>query len=212
MIITQISPQAKDPLRENIYLDGKFGFGIAAEKRFEHRLKVGNSIFEKEVKDLVFEDQVGKLMNSSQRFLSFRPRSEYEVRQNIKKKLDKGDFVKTDKISDEVVKKLTKLGLVNDEEFAQWWIEQRHKFKPRGERLLRSELQGKRIDREIIDKLFHAYVTPHKEIDRIAEKAQVKYSKLPQYEFKRKLINFLARRGYDWDEISVVVDRLVRRL
>lgn len=212
MLITKISPQAKDPLRENIYLDGKFGFGLAAEKRFEHRLKVGNDIPEKEVKELVFEDQVGKLLNSSQRFLSYRPRSEYEVRQNIKKKLDKGDWIEPEKITDEVIKKLTKLHLVDDQEFARWWVDQRKKFKPRGERLLRSELHEKRIPRDIIDDIFLAYETPLREVDLIAEKVRIKYSKLPQPEFRQKLTNYLARRGYDWDEIASVVDRLARRL
>src|SRR6266508_2201065 len=117
MIITQISPQTKDPLRENVSLDGKFGFGITAEKRFEHRLKVGNPLSEKEVKDLVFEDQVSKLLNSAQNFLSFRPRSTKEIRNNLKRKLEKNEYIDSEKILNKIIKKLTKLGLVNDEEF-----------------------------------------------------------------------------------------------
>ena len=210
MLITQISPQTKDPLRENVYLDGKFAFGIAAEKRFEHRLKVGQTLSEKEVTDIVFEDQVGKLLNSAQRFLSYRPRSIRETRDHLKLKLDKGDFVTPDKILDEVVKKLIKLGLLNDEDFTKWWIEQRQKFKPRGERLLRQELHAKGIDREIVDAHFYDYHSPGGEITKVAAKKFPSYKNLPEREFRSKMGAFLTRRGYDWDEISTVVDRLLR--
>ncbi len=209
MLITDIKSQTKDPLRENIYLDGKFGFGIAAEKRFEHRLKVGQNLSEKEVKDLVFEDQVGKLLVSAERFLSFRPRSTKEIRDNLKRKLEKGEYVEPEKILDEVVGKLTKLSLVNDEEFTRWWIEQRQKFKPRGERLLRSELHGKGIGRELIDEALYDYHSPGGEVEKVARKKAASYQALPDREFRAKLGAYLARRGYDWDEISRVIDRVV---
>lgn len=211
MLITQISPQAKDPLRENIYLDGKFAFGISAEARFDYKLKVGQDLTEPQVRKLVFEDQVGKLLNSAQRFLSYRPRSSKEIRLNLKRKLEKGEFVEPDKILDEVIKKLTKSGLADDEEFTRWWIEQRQKFKPRGERLLRGELHAKGVPREIIDEHLQAYVTPQKEIDRVAAKKALSYKKLPPQEFRNKLGQYLARRGYDWDEIKTVVDSYLRR-
>lgn len=210
MIITDIKTQTKDPLRENIYLDGKFGFGISAEKRFEHRLKIGQSLAEKEVKELVFEDQVGKLLVSAQKFLSFRPRSTKEIRDNLKRKLEKGEYVEPDKILDEVLRKLMKLGLVNDEEFARWWIEQRQKFRPRGERLLRSELHAKGVGREVIDEELHAYDSPAGEVEKVARKKVDSYRTLPDRQFRAKMGAYLARRGYDWDEISRVVDRLLR--
>src|SRR6185312_756234 len=103
MKITQIFPQAKDPLRENIYLDGKFAFGIAAEDRFESRLKVGQEISEREVRELVFADQVRKPFASAERFMSYRPRSEFEIRQNLKRKLDREDWVESDLILNEVL-------------------------------------------------------------------------------------------------------------
>jgi regulatory protein len=210
MKITRISPQTKDPLRENIYLDGKFGFGIAAESRFDHRLKIGQNLSESEIHDLVFQDQAGKLFTSAQMFLSYRPRSEKEVRQNLKRKLDRGEWVEPDGILDEVTRRLKKLKLVDDGEFTRWWIEQRQKFKPRGERLLRAELHGKGIPREVIDQALYAYQAPKLEIDRVAAKVAPRYAKLSKIEFRNKLGSYLARRGYSWDEISSVVDRLLR--
>lgn len=208
MVITDIKPQVKDPLRENIYLDGKFGFGISAEARFDNKLKIGQVISETKIKELVFQDQVGKLLLSAQRFLSFRPRSEKEIRDHLKRKLEKSDFTEPEKILDSVIIKLQKYGLVNDEEFATWWVQQRQKFRPRGERILRSELHAKGIDRNIIDEQLRAYDSPAGEIAKVAQKKLASFSKLPPLQFRRKMGEYLARRGYDWDEIKTVVNNL----
>lgn len=208
LLITDITPQAKNPLRENIYLDGRFAFGISAEKRFEHRLKVGETLTASQVRSLVLEDQVGKLLNAALNFLSVRPRSVKEIRDRLRLKLDRGDYVDPVLILDKVVEKLTRMSLLNDLEFAQWWVEQRKRFKPRGERMLRSELHSKGVPREIIDELFFAYEPEGSEIETLALKKSLSYSKLPKLEFQAKLSSYLARKGYDWDEIKSVVDRL----
>lgn len=206
--ITDISPQAKSPLRENIYLDGKFAFGISAEKRFERRLKVGGTLTPSEVQEIVLEDQVGKLLNAALNFLSARPRSVKEIRDRLKLKLDRGDYVEPELVLNKVVEKLTKMGLLDDLEFSRWWVDQRKRFNPRGERLLRGELHSKGIPREIIDELFFAYEPSLSEIEKLAMRKVSSYSKLPKLEFQTKLSNFLARKGYDWDDIKSVVDRL----
>lgn len=208
LLITDISSQAKNPLRENVYLDGQFAFGISAEKRFEHRLKIGKTLSTSDVNKLVLEDQVGKLLDAALNFLSVRPRSVKETRNRLRMKLDRWDYVDSDLTLDKVILKLTKMSLLNDLEFAKWWVEQRKRFKPRGERVLRSELHGKGVPREIIDDLFFAYEPDQSEIETLALKKYSAYSKLPKLEFQTKLSNFLARKGYGWDEIKTVVDRL----
>lgn len=208
LLITDISPQAKNKLRENVYLNGKFAFGISAEKRFEHRLKVGEYLTESRVRDLVLEDQVGKLLNSALSFLSVRPRSVKEVRVRLKLKLEKSGYIDPTRTLDLVIDKLAKMALLDDEEFARWWVDQRKKFKPMGERVLRSELHSKGVPREIIDELFFAYEESVSEIESLARKKASVYKNLPKVEFQTKLSNFLARRGYGWDEIKSVVDRL----
>jgi regulatory protein len=210
MIITDIKPQERSPLRENIYLDGKFGFGISAEARFMAGIKIGQSLDEEQIHELVFADQVGKLFFSAQAFLAVRPRSEKEIRDNLKRKIEKGSYIEPEKIIDKVIEKLGKLDLVSDEEFAKWWIEQRQKFRPKGERVLRAELYAKGVPREIIDQTFYKYEAPKGEIDQIAEKKFGSYKNLPEREFRTKMGSYLARRGYDWDEISSTIENLLK--
>ena len=85
--VTSIEPQKKKPDRFNIFVDGKFSFGLDAETLVKSGLKTGREISEKEIKKLVFENETNKLMEKALRFLSFRPRSESEVRRYLRRKL-----------------------------------------------------------------------------------------------------------------------------
>jgi regulatory protein len=51
---------------------------------------------------------------------------------------------------DGAIEKLTGLGILDDETFAQTWVESRDRARPRGERALRFELQRKGIGAETI--------------------------------------------------------------
>ena len=51
---------------------------------------------------------------------------------------------------DGAIEKLTGLGILDDESFAQTWVESRDRARPRGERALRFELQRKGLASEVI--------------------------------------------------------------
>jgi regulatory protein len=211
MIVTAIKTQERSALRENIYLDGKFSFSVATELRFEAKLKVGQEVSEDRAKDLVFQDQTLKLLSSVQKFLAIRPRSEKEIRNNLQSKLDKSNYLRPDKIIDEVLNRLRKYDFVNDRVFAKWWVSQRQNGKPRGERMLRSELYAKGVPRNIIDQQLYKYESPTGEIDKVAAKKFPSYQNLPDREFRQKMSAFLGRRGYDWDEISMVIKKMIEK-
>jgi len=77
--VTAIKPQ-KRAERFNIYLDGKFAFGLDAGALVKSGLATGQEVGETEVRKLREENEFGKLLNRALKFLSFRPRSEFEVR------------------------------------------------------------------------------------------------------------------------------------
>ena len=212
MLITDIKTQERNTQRENIYLDGKFAFAISAEFRFISKIKIGDILTEKKVRELTRTNQVEQLFFSAQKFLAVRPRSKQEIIDNLKKKLAKGDFMDPPIVLAGVLNKLEKLDFVNDTEFAKWWVEQRQKFRPRGEQAIRFELYSKGIDRGIIDLIFDHYKTPENEIERIARKRLSSYKNLSKRDFRQKMSVYLARRGYKWDEISPVVDSLLREI
>jgi len=203
-IITQIKPQ-KNQKRFNIYLDGKFAFALSAEALIKAGLKVNQKISQKKAVRLNEQDNKDKLYEKVLRFLSYRPRSEKEIRDYLKKKNA------SQKTSKAIIKKLKKLELIDDRSFALWWIQQRSSFRPRGRRALWFELKQKGIDQEIIkDSLF----SDKKELVLAKKAAQKKAKFLKNLEslaFRQKMTGFLARRGFDWETIKKVLEELKKK-
>ena len=209
--ITSVEPQKKKE-RFNIFVDGKFRFGLDAETLVKSGLKVGQEISEKEIEKLVLENEVRKLMDKALRFLSFRPRSESEVRRHLKSKTLHSSFFihhSSDIVIDNVLNRLKHLDYVDDVKFSQWWVEQRQTHSPRGARLIKSELYQKGIAQEIMDK-----VLPEDGEGEVARALKAAKKKLRSYdlkswESKQKMSQYLARRGFDWEVIKETLTRLV---
>ena len=137
------------------------------------------------------------------RFLAQRPRSEQEVRRRLRR-------AGVEQAAEEaVITQLRQHALVDDTAFAEYWVEQRQTFKPRGARLLRAELRQHGIaaaDAEAAAETTEASATD--DAYRAAQKRARQLASTDERAFKTRLAQFLARRGFAWDTISGVVDRL----
>ena len=90
-----------------------------------------------------------RLVNAAIRYVSFRPRSEKELRDFLTKKLTKWK-VSGDLLISKVIARMGELGYVDDAQFAAWWIDQRTAFKPKGNRLIKMELKAKGVSDSVI--------------------------------------------------------------
>jgi len=216
--ITDITLQKKNNKRLNVYINGDFAFGISAHLRFAKRVEIGQEISDTQIRDLILSDQIERLQDKALRFLSFRPRSEKEVKdylfrkgklKEIKSETEKAQY----EISiQEVIKKLKGVGQIDDSEFSKWWVEQRYNFSPRGEILLKAELRSKGIESNLIEDLMQN----DNEIQvqfatKAAEKKTKLYQKLDEKEFKDKIGQFLVRRGFGWTVVKQVVDTILEK-
>ena len=84
-LITAIKAQKKKE-RYNVFLDGEFGFGIDAEALLKEKLAVGRELKDQEIKGLRDQAEFNKSYEKALNFLSYRPRSEREVRDYLEKK------------------------------------------------------------------------------------------------------------------------------
>mgnify|MGYP001603399287 CR=1 FL=1 len=142
------------------------------------------------------------LLTAAFRFLSFRPRSSKEVDDYLHKKTKKS-YVAPE-VYQRVLNRLVDLGYVDDEKFASWWIESRQKTKPRGMRLIKQELKQKGIATDAIENV------PEGMIARRAVQKKVDiWKKLPKLEQKKKLYEYLGRRGFSFATIRGVVDEVL---
>jgi regulatory protein len=201
--ITSIKPQ-RIQKRVNIYLDGKFGFGIDLENFLKLKLKIEQELTESEIEGIVKTAEFQKVSDNLLRFATLRPRSEKEIHDWLRRK------EVHESIHQKLFDRLNRLDLIDDKKFAVWWVEQRNAFKPKPKRILNIELKIKGIKKEIIDEAVNQNPVNEENIAReLLEKRAYKWSKLPFREASQKMSEFLARKGFDWDIIRRVVNGLL---
>lgn len=203
--ITQVEPQKNNPRRFNIYLDGAFAFGADEDLVVEHRLIIGKILESSIVEKLLFEAEVGKLMERMYGLFNIRKRSEREVRDYVKNVSFKRKVKGREEISSAaiefLIEKLKQKQMLSDIEFASSWVEARRRSKKLGKIALKQELFQKGIDRDIIEEILSQTKTEDEESLAIQalEKRHIK---------KEKIYGFLARKGFDTDVIKSVVEKI----
>jgi regulatory protein len=200
MQITAIEPQQKNPQRVNIYLDGKFSFGLAGI--LAAWLKVGQDLGDEKIASLKAEDERENIYQKALHYLSFRPRSSAEVLRNLNKRGI------SETLAQDTVKRLQEAGLVDDEAFAQAWVENRNTFRPRSRAALEMELRRKGLAEETVRTVLDEQVDE----EALALEAARNYSRrlagLEWPGFRQKLAGFLARRGFSYATIAPVVSEV----
>ena len=193
MKITKLEYQKKDPNRVSVYVDGKFAAGLDVNDLVKLGLYKDQEISTAELNKIVGESEFGKLFNSALNFLSYRPRSEWEIRHKLKFK------TKDQQLIDNVIDKLKKINQINDLDFAKWYVDQRNTFKPKGRRAVDMELRRLGVKVKVENTLSES---------TLAKKALAKYHGNKD---KLKIQRFLASRGFDWDVIEQTVEKTLEK-
>jgi regulatory protein len=126
------------------------------------------------------------------RLLSHRPRSQSEMRTRLAMR-----GIDPETIEQEI-ERLERSGLLNDQSFAEAWVESRQRNAPRGRRMLRFELLGRGIDPAHVSTATDGI----DDLDTAVELATSKARGAPMnsYEaFLGKVGPFLQRRGFDFE-------------
>jgi len=147
-------------------------------------------------------DEVERAYERALNFLSYRPRSEAEVRRRLRKKGVEDEGVEV------VVERLTRAGLLNDREFARYWVENRLQFNPRGARALRHELREKGVPASIIADTL-ADFDEETSARRAAEAGMRRLAHLEPRDFRRRLGAYLARRGFSYAVVKPLIEEML---
>ena len=196
MEITKIEIQKNNDERANLYLDEKFFSGISLELVVKEHLKVGMEIDESKLSELILEDEKGKALAKSVKYIGSNLKTEKQLRDYLKKK----DYNPT--TIDYVIDKLKEYDYLNDENFAKAYI--LTYSKKYGKLKLKSQLKMKGIKESIIENLLEDVQSDS--IDIVAKKYMK--NKDLTYENLQKLMRFLYSRGYEFDDINSCVNRL----
>jgi regulatory protein len=195
--ITRIQAQKKNPRRRSVFLDGKFAFGLDEEIVSRLGLEKGKDLTEGRVKEVLSQKAESEAKNVALRFLSFRRRTEKEIKDKLKKK---GFDEKTIKST---IDKLKQYDLINDSEFAAAWVRERLTYKPRGKKLLAQELWRKGIRKEIIDQVTGELCQDEdKPAIELLEKIKGRYKNLVPQVARRRMYGLLIRRGFSYETVN----------
>ena len=199
MIVTDIKPQAKNSKRVNLYLDGKFYCGLELFTVMKHRVKIGNDYTANEIIDIQIAEEEGVCLNYALNLLSKSVKTEKEIIAKLKKR----GYVS--EIIDNVIFKLKDYGYVNDEEFAEKYINSYSKNK--GKRLLKSELKLKGVSDAIIEDKFLSVENELETAIKIADK----YVKIKPVviKTKQKCYKYLLSKGFSYDDSKTAVDKVL---
>jgi len=199
--ITGLAPGKSREKRVNVYLDGEFAFSMLAEVALKEGLKKGQEISKSRLKALTDTDRYQRCLNAAIRYLGYRPRSETEVRQRLKKHGFEDDC------TEKAIARLKEQGLVDDVAFARFWKDNRESFSPRSQRQMKLELRRKGLAVDVIELV----IDEIDESDSAYRAALGKARRLPREDyqvFRRRLGAYLGRRGFGYDIIKETVDRV----
>jgi regulatory protein len=198
--ITAIKVQKRDKQRVNIYVDGEFTFGVS--RIVAAWLQVGQTLTDEKISQLRSEELDEVAYRRALKIISYRNRSVSEVRQHLRKKQI------PDEVIDHVVDRLDQNGLLDDNQFANLWVENRNEFRPRSHRMLAIELRKKGIGEDIITQVLENTTADEELAYNAAQKQVRRYRTLDWQDFRRKLGSFLARRGFSYETVNLTVHQI----
>ena len=178
-------------------------------KRFEeHQLKMQNDPeYAARVKEI---RQHTKEQNQKIREIDFTENNTYEYRGTKKTNLPTkpADRITSEMIQ-EVVSRLESQNYINDQDFARYFIENRHQNKGISTKRLIQELKIKGIDSDIIEQAMFDQGTGNFLRDEEVEIEKMIKKQLRKTSDRQKIIAYLARQGFSYDLIKTKLDQFL---
>jgi len=200
----QISRIKKGKKRYNIYIDGEFSLAVSEETLLKMDLYDGKELTEEKLGKIRNLEENVRAKDYALNLLSYRPRTRRELLRRLKEK----KFALA--IAEETVSKLEQSGLVNDYDFAVYFVET---FRDRrGIYRLKNDLFRLGVEREVIDRVLADVPVDEKETATNLIDRWLRVHRTRDEKTRRKLINYLVQRGISWSIISDLNDYIKTKI
>lgn len=205
-IITKIEAQKNKKERVNVYINDEYSFSCSMELVYRYNLEKGTNVDLDYIKEVVKEDNYIYCKESAIKIIEKTLKTEKEV--TIK--LEKKGFEKS--LIDKAINFLKKYNFVDDNKYAKCYIKE--KLKVDGKKKIKFNLLKKGIQESTINEAFEFYNENEDEyinsLKKIAERKynSLKKDSLEQVKLKKKLCDYLLRKGYLWSEVKLVLNEL----
>ena len=200
MPVTAIERHARRQ-RADVFVDGSFALSLSSQVIREEGLEIGSPVDSERVAELHRAELRYKAWQTALRLLSYRPRSEIELRRRLAgKRLPEA-------IVHWTIERLKALSLVDDQRFAGQWVESRDRVSPRSRRMLAYELQLKGINRQLAATATES-LSDEEAAYRAAQSRAHRLSDASYTVFQKRLGDFLLRRGFGYELTGRIVEQL----
>jgi regulatory protein len=201
-VVTAVKRQ-KRLQRLSIFLDGKFAFGIDEAVWIPLGYAVGTTLTDDEIKIIATENSTHQVHDKLLHFISFRPRSEKEVRTKLIEIVHRIPLTEAEQ--EAILNKLREKQYVDDDAFGRWWIAER-KRQGKGQKIVSYELRQKGLPDALISRLFdEEELAGVKEAVAFLEKNRWRF-KREDPSTKKKMQMMLMRRGFEWSEVEEAIN------
>ncbi|MEN6371251.1 MAG: regulatory protein RecX [Armatimonadota bacterium] len=203
-VITAIEQQKRRGNRRSIYVNGEFVAGVGEEVVVDLGLKTGQEVDGERLAEVLRAEEVRSAREAALTLLDYRSRTGKELERRLLQKGYPEDVVSA------VIEQLGNIDFVNDGRFAADWVASRIVNRPIGRSQMKWELRRKGVAPELVEEALEQ-VDEEKEFDMALDLAVKKLGgkEINDPETKRKLAGFLQRRGFHWEIVSRVIDRLL---
>lgn len=196
MKITAIEPHHSHPDRWHVMVDGKHTLSLDGATLVAEGLTVGGVLSDEDGARLRALADESRLLDAALTFLESRPRSRAEVRRRLLRPHPRSQPA-AQEIVDRVLDRLAAMRLLDDRAFAEYWVDQRERFNPRGAFALSQELRQRGIDAATVETL----TEPERDAERALAAARIGARRLrgSDYQiFRTRLGQYLLRRGFSY--------------
>ena len=196
VIITAIQQQVKRAGRYSVFVDGKYAFSLSADALLHAGLVQGQELSQDELTGWKKASQDDKALNLTLAYVARRMRSEGELRDYFRRKQYAPELVT------QLLGRLREQHFVDDEEFAKRWVENRRLLKATSTKKLKLELRQKHIADDIVRRVLAEDETDER---AVLKELVDRKRKQTRYQDDQKLIAYLARQGFNYDDIKSVL-------
>jgi len=204
--ITRVAQQKHDPDRVSIFIDDEFAFGVALDLAIKEGLKSGMPLSVEEQQAMLDEERDGRARIIALNYVGYQARTVEEVRRKLRDKGYEGNVI------DDAIQHLIDYGYLDDEAYAKAYVRSRFSGSGHGPRRLSAELAKRGVDRTIIDKVVSETFEDGELREAALKQGRKRWVSLEREtdrrKRKKKLMDFLVRRGYDFGLAREVVDVL----
>ena len=219
MKITKISTQVNTNSRYNVFIDDEFALSLSANDIINYKIYKGKEINDELLNNLKISSLKSYLFDSCIRYLGRRPRSIKEIDIYLNKKIISAKnntvrAIKKEELISQIIAKLINKDYLDDEKFAEWFVESRLSSKNiKSRKEINYELIQKGIDRNIINKVLDNKLNPDIEKNNAYQICEKKFKSLigrynDETVIKSKLITYMAGKGYSYATTKTIIDSI----